>query len=96
MEVRQYAPESAELELDHTAVGLEQTLWGVPYIETVLGVDDQETARSTQEAAPTDTHLSWTRVELHLEDGHTLTVQANIVPRLAYPRLPHEYRAWLA
>lgn len=99
MRVRQYPRDVQEAELksyEHTALALERALWDTPAIETVLGVDGHEVTRSIRQAPPTDTHLSWTRVELGLQDGRVLVIQVNIVPRLPYPRLPHEYRAWLA
>lgn len=94
IQVQHYAATPTPYEA--TAASLERALWGTPSLTLALSVDDHVVASSSQEAGPADTHLSWAKAELGLEDGRVLTVRAELDPRLPYPRLPHEYRAWLA
>lgn len=87
--------EAEQLSYAHTALALERALWGTfeVGIETYLGGTLVDT--HTQQASPGQGYLS----DLTMASGlpqNQLRVAIDFSHSLPLPRLPHEYRAWLA
>jgi hypothetical protein len=98
MRVRQYPPqviaEAEGLSYERSALGLEEVIYGTLEVTltTTLG-DHMETEH--QLAPPDLAYFSWAKAELGPTDNR-LTVDIELSHNLPVPRLPHEYRAWLA
>lgn len=98
MRVQKYPPQViAEAELlsyERSALGLEEVIYGTLEVTltTTLG-DRMETEH--QLAPPGLAYFSWAKAELG-PAGNRLTVDIELSHNLPVPRLPHEYRAWLA